>query len=67
MSETPNILVVGSINMDLVVRTAHLPAPGETVLGKEFATSPGGKGRSGFSPVLISRSFIAWKWAAVIW
>jgi len=30
--------------MDLVVRTAHMPAPGETVLGKSFVTSPGGKG-----------------------
>ena len=44
MSEQPNILVVGSINMDLVVRTRHMPAPGETVLGGDFATSPGGKG-----------------------
>jgi ribokinase len=38
------VLVVGSINMDLVVRTARLPDPGETVPGKSFATIPGGKG-----------------------
>ena len=38
------ILVVGSINMDLVVRVPHAPAPGETVLGGEFTTFPGGKG-----------------------
>jgi ribokinase len=38
------ILVVGSINMDMVVRTAHMPAPGETVLGWDFKTIPGGKG-----------------------
>jgi ribokinase len=38
------ILVVGSLNMDLVVRAAHLPQPGETVLGDFFATFPGGKG-----------------------
>jgi len=44
MSDKPNILVVGSINMDLVVRTARFPTPGETVLGEGFATSPGGKG-----------------------
>jgi ribokinase len=36
--------VLGSINMDLVVRTVALPAPGETVLGSGFATSQGGKG-----------------------
>ncbi len=39
-----NILVVGSINMDLVVRVPHAPAPGETVLGGDFTTFPGGKG-----------------------
>lgn len=38
------ILVVGSINMDLVVRVSHVPAPGETVLGGDFETFPGGKG-----------------------
>lgn len=44
MAQEPNILVVGSINMDLVVRADCMPAPGETVLGRGFATSPGGKG-----------------------
>jgi ribokinase len=38
------ILVVGSINMDLVVRVPHAPMPGETVLGGDFETFPGGKG-----------------------
>lgn len=38
------ILVVGSINMDLVVRVPHAPSPGETVLGGDFETFPGGKG-----------------------
>lgn len=38
------ILVVGSLNMDLVVRAARHPAPGETVLGEAFQTFPGGKG-----------------------
>jgi len=42
--EKPCILVVGSINMDLVVRAPHIPAGGETVLGSDFATYPGGKG-----------------------
>jgi ribokinase len=36
--------VLGSLNMDLVVRAARLPAPGETVLGTDFATLQGGKG-----------------------
>lgn len=40
----PHIVVVGSINMDLVVRMARLPKPGETVHGDEFQTIPGGKG-----------------------
>lgn len=38
------IAVLGSINMDLVVRAPHLPAPGETVLGESRAEIPGGKG-----------------------
>ncbi|QKV19579.1 ribokinase [Oricola thermophila] len=38
------IIVVGSINLDLVGRVERLPAPGETVRGSSFATSPGGKG-----------------------
>jgi ribokinase len=44
MVEEPLILVVGSINMDLVVRAPRLPGPGETLQGDEFRTSPGGKG-----------------------
>ncbi len=38
------VLVVGSANMDLVVRTGTFPQPGQTVLGSSFATHPGGKG-----------------------
>jgi ribokinase len=38
------VVVVGSLNMDLVVRAAHLPAQGETILGGEFLMIPGGKG-----------------------
>ena len=40
----PHIVVVGSLNMDLVVRTHRMPGPGETVLGDDFQTIPGGKG-----------------------
>src|ERR1043166_8849623 len=38
------IVIVGSINMDLVARVPLVPAPGETVLGRDFSTIPGGKG-----------------------
>jgi len=41
---TARIAVVGSLNMDLVVRTPHIPQPGETVIGSDFITLPGGKG-----------------------
>jgi ribokinase len=38
------LAVAGSLNMDFVVSTARLPAPGETVTGHNFHTAPGGKG-----------------------
>ena len=38
------VLVVGSINMDLVVETGHFPRPGQTLFAQRFATYPGGKG-----------------------
>src|SRR5579862_2259338 len=40
----PAVVVVGSLNMDFLVRTSHLPAAGETVLGHGFQMIPGGKG-----------------------
>ncbi len=39
-----DILVVGSLNMDLVVRAPRFPAPGETISGEDLAVIPGGKG-----------------------
>jgi len=39
-----SIVVFGSINMDLVARSARLPKPGETLTGHSFQTIPGGKG-----------------------
>lgn len=38
------IVVFGSINMDLVARTPRLPQSGETIVGYDFTTIPGGKG-----------------------
>lgn len=38
------IIVAGSMNMDMVVKTTHIPTPGETVLGGDFFMNPGGKG-----------------------
>ena len=38
------VVVFGSINLDLVVEVAHLPAKGETVIGDRFFSSAGGKG-----------------------
>src|ERR1700690_628659 len=38
------ILVIGSLNADLVVRAPRFPAPGETIQGENLAIIPGGKG-----------------------
>jgi ribokinase len=38
------ILVIGSSNTDMVIKTKKLPAPGETILGGTFLLNPGGKG-----------------------
>jgi len=39
-----DILVIGSLNADLVVRAPRFPAPGETISGEDLAIIPGGKG-----------------------
>ena len=38
------ILIVGSSNTDMVIKTNHFPAPGETILGGKFLMNAGGKG-----------------------
>ncbi len=58
----PKIIVAGSSNTDMVVKVPHIPAPGETILGDDFMTIPGGKGanqavaacRSGSDVVFIA-------------
>jgi len=61
--QQPTVLVVGSINMDLVVRVARMPGPGQTIAGDGFAMSPGGKGanqavasaRAGANTIMLAR------------
>jgi ribokinase len=40
----PKIVVVGSLNMDLIISAPRIPAPGETIIGHGFHTAAGGKG-----------------------
>lgn len=44
MIAAPRIAVLGSVNVDIVVRAARLPRPGETLHGESFALTLGGKG-----------------------
>ncbi|WP_447778680.1 ribokinase [Variovorax boronicumulans] len=43
-STPPRIVVLGSLNMDIVLRVPHAPAAGETLLGRSIDAIPGGKG-----------------------
>jgi ribokinase len=62
VSAPPQVLVVGSVNVDLVMSVPELPAAGETVLGGRFAQGGGGKGanaavaaaRAGAEVVLVA-------------
>lgn len=42
--KSKKIVVLGSCNTDMVVKTDRLPVPGETIIGGEFMMTPGGKG-----------------------
>ena len=42
--EAPDVVVVGSVNLDLVVEVDAVPVPGETVIGGDLSRIPGGKG-----------------------
>ena len=44
MTSQPRIVVVGSANTDMVVKTGRIPGPGETVIGGSFVMAAGGKG-----------------------
>ena len=54
-----NIVVLGSSNTDMVVKAAHLPAPGETILGGQFFMVPGGKGANQAVAAARSHSSVA--------
>ncbi|SFB34207.1 ribokinase [Rhizobium sp. NFR07] len=53
------ITVIGSINMDLVARTERLPRAGETVAGRTFANSAGGKGANQALAAKLSGSCVS--------
>ena len=53
MSDESTVLVYGGINIDLVTRSDVFPMPGQTILGNQFITYPGGKGAN--QAVSISR------------
>jgi ribokinase len=44
MSQSPKIVVIGSLNMDHTLRVPHIPAPGETLTATAAFTCFGGKG-----------------------
>jgi ribokinase len=44
MRSRPQIVIVGSANTDMVVKTPRIPGPGETVIGGDFLMAAGGKG-----------------------
>src|SRR6266540_3952928 len=58
-----DVLVIGSLNADLVVRAPHFPLPGETISGDDLHIIPGGKGanqavaaaRQGASVAMLGR------------
>ncbi len=54
-----HIIVVGSLNMDLVVRVERMPHPGETVPGRDFQTIPGGKGANQAAAAALLGSSVA--------
>ena len=57
------VVVIGSSNTDMIIKVAHIPKPGETILGGEFTTAAGGKGanqavgaaRAGGEVVFVAR------------
>lgn len=44
LEKSPNIVIIGSLNMDIVLQASKFPDEGETIIGQHFFTSMGGKG-----------------------
>ena len=44
LDRPPSIVVLGGLNMDVIALASRLPAPGETIVGERYYTTPGGKG-----------------------
>lgn len=44
MEQSPNIVIIGSLNMDIVLQASKFPDEGETIIGQHFFTGMGGKG-----------------------
>ncbi|MFC1853641.1 ribokinase [candidate division CSSED10-310 bacterium] len=59
VNKLPKVVVVGSANMDLVVRAPRIPLRGETILGSDFQMIPGGKG--------ANQAVAASKLGAAVW
>ena len=59
-----SVCVVGSLNMDLVVRAPRIPTPGETLLGGNYRTFPGGKGAN--QAVAAARMLAGEGWVALV-
>lgn len=53
------IVVVGSLNVDIVVPVPHHPRPGETVLGGDHARHPGGKGANQAVAAVLMGALVA--------
>ncbi|MCJ7678323.1 MAG: PfkB family carbohydrate kinase, partial [Anaerolineales bacterium] len=53
------IVIVGSLNMDLVVQAHRMPSAGETVRGTAFSTVPGGKGANQAAAVALLGGHVA--------
>ncbi|MCG7335760.1 ribokinase [Sporosarcina sp. ACRSM] len=44
MKESPSIVIIGSLNLDMVLQSSKFPEEGETIIGQSFFSSMGGKG-----------------------
>ena len=56
-----NILVIGSSNTDMVIKTLRFPLPGETIIGGDFFMNQGRQGsQSGIALIMLDESVFLW-------